>query len=100
MAKQQHALGPWDLESDETSSGMMFTVYDKHGSRLTDPYIAEDAARLIAAAPDLLAALDGLMSVLLSTDVDARIAAHKAARAALHLAKHGDAVAPAQAEQS
>lgn len=50
--------GQWDFESDETSSGAMFAVYDEYGHRLTEPYISEKSARLIAAAPDLLAALE------------------------------------------
>jgi hypothetical protein len=49
--------GPWKFESDETSSGQIFTVYDERGVRISDAYIDENPARLIAAAPDLLAAL-------------------------------------------
>lgn len=49
-------VGPWGFESDETSSGPMFSVYNNRGRRLTEPYIEEEVARLIAAAPELLAA--------------------------------------------
>ena len=38
-----HTPGPWDFEADEASSGKMFTVYDQHGIRLTDPYVGERA---------------------------------------------------------
>lgn len=56
-----HTPGPWDFEADEASSGKMFTVYDQHGIRLTDPYVGEREARLIAAAPEMFAALEELL---------------------------------------
>ena len=45
---------PWQFEADETSSGAMFGVYNEDGTRITEPYIGERSARLIAAAPELL----------------------------------------------
>ena len=65
--------GQWSFESDETSSGQAFTVYDKSGHRVTDPHIGERQARLIAAAPDLLAALELLLAAKDTKLVDALI---------------------------
>lgn len=78
----------WEFESGETSSGMMFSVYDECGRRLTEPYISESVARLIAAAPDLLAALEVTASMY---ERAAGLPMPSQAFRAIHLAKHGAA---------
>ena len=88
-----HTKGPWDFEADETSSGMTFSVYDEHGLRLTEPYIDEDASRLIAAAPYLLAALErareAVNAIVVSTRSVSFTADLRAIDAAIYLAKRG-----------
>ncbi|TPM59010.1 hypothetical protein FJ959_09055 [Mesorhizobium sp. B2-2-4] len=50
----------WAYDAEETSEGVAHSVYDEQGQRLTEPYISESGARLIAAAPELLAALEAV----------------------------------------
>lgn len=64
MTTREELVGPWGFESDETSSGPMFSVYDNRGRRLTEPYIEEEVARLIAAAPELLAVMKSALRIL------------------------------------
>lgn len=73
-SKHERTKGPWSFESDETSDGQMFTVYDEHGQRLTDPYISEAHARRISALPALVEALEKTEAVM--TIVEPR--SHKA----------------------
>ena len=52
MAEQQHTPGPWTLEADEDGTQV---IYGPDGHPLAE--VDEANARLIAAAPALLAAL-------------------------------------------
>jgi hypothetical protein len=52
----KHTPEPWTYEVHELSEGMSAIVYDAKGKALAD-HLSEDEARLIAAAPELLAAL-------------------------------------------
>lgn len=49
--------GPWSLNIED---GRAEVCVD--GERLTDPYIGDDDARLIAAAPELLDALKAILA--------------------------------------
>lgn len=58
----EHTPGPWDYDAHGIHS---------NGSRLVvDPCITESNARLISAAPDLLAVLEGLADDLPELDDD------------------------------
>lgn len=63
MTNKQHTPGPWYFEEEETSSDLLFSVYDNDGTRITESYISEASARLIAAAPELLEALEALANL-------------------------------------
>ena len=67
----QHTPGPWRLEAGRTivtSSGAFYLAYgsDAHTSlpHFTSPTELDANARLIAAAPDLLAALEAVDNVI------------------------------------
>lgn len=66
---------PWEYIEDETSSGYMFSVYNEHGKRITESYISEEEAKLIAAAPGLITALQqvqyNLNRITISTAITA-----------------------------
>lgn len=51
------AAGQWSYETHELSEGYSSIVYDERGQKIAD-HLTEDRAALIAAAPDLLAALE------------------------------------------
>lgn len=52
----------WTCEVHELSEGFSAIVYDEHGQMLAD-HLDEDRALLIAAAPDMLAALEAITQV-------------------------------------
>ncbi len=52
----KHTPGPWIVEDDKRDDYMM-TIRSSGAGRLGVAYCAKDDARLIAAAPELLAAL-------------------------------------------
>lgn len=56
QATPQFVRGPWEAEAQMLSEGEVCCVYDGDGRRIAD-YLTEDQANLIAAAPDLFAAL-------------------------------------------
>ena len=47
----------WTYENHELCNGLTSIVYDEHGTAIAD-YLDEPRARLIAAAPELLAVAD------------------------------------------
>lgn len=53
----KHTPGPWEHEVHELSEGFSAIVYGSNGQRIGTDHLSEANARLIAAAPDLLAAL-------------------------------------------
>lgn len=54
-----HTPGPWDTSRDATPEyHYQATVSDEGGERVATAFVSEANARLIAAAPDLLAAAD------------------------------------------
>lgn len=55
----------WKYETEETSSGLMFSVYDERGTRLTQPYILESQAKLIVTACNLHYELLGVLKAIL-----------------------------------
>ena len=62
-----HEEGPWRIRVDKDTDGTYLVVLDKRGN--TIGFANTDAnARLIAAAPEMLEALEGLL--LYVTDVD------------------------------
>jgi len=64
MTQPTHTPAPWTYEIDKC--GMInFRIYER-GGLVADVYHSEKNARLIAAAPDLLEALEGLFN---SSDV-------------------------------
>ena len=112
----EHTKGPWLLDcrylhSPTLASGGYHTI--DAGDRVNSPkrgyvgfsiagFMSDADARLIAAAPDLLTALEHAYEALsrhdgLAFELDGKTAKSRI-RAALRLAKHG--IAPAQAEQS
>lgn len=52
----------WTFEAEESSSGTMFSVYDESDRRLTEAFISEKDALLIAAAPAMKAELKAILS--------------------------------------
>lgn len=92
-----HTQGPWARSGrvvrrrDEKRMGHYIARVLTMGDE------AHADARLIAAAPDLLAALEELVKATYEDDY--RAALDQSSRA-IHLAKHGATIAPAQAEQS
>lgn len=82
------AAGQWSYETHELSEGYSSIVYDERGQKIAD-HLTEDRAALIAAAPDLLAALELLIHVVKDTPnisldaANAVLAARLAIRAAL-----------------
>ena len=76
----QHTPGPWELR--QSSRDYWFIDYDQGGEgyTLTKLDCGEKDARLISAAPDLLAAIEGLLNALPSATTHPAI---KAARAAI-----------------
>lgn len=76
----QHTPGPWELR--QSSRDYWFIDYDQGGEgyTLTKLDCGEKDARLISAAPELLAALEGLLNALPSATTHPAI---KAARAAI-----------------
>lgn len=53
----EHTPGPWSYEVHELSEGYSAIVYDARGQRVGTDHLSEADAALIAAAPDLLAAI-------------------------------------------
>lgn len=101
MRNNNHTPGPWHINTIEANP---HTVHSDRGlvatCMLPPPfgpetwsghtvYETEANARLIAAAPELLAALEGLLSVVNVRIDDPRIELFDAARAALAKAKGG-----------
>ena len=76
----QHTSGPWELR--QSSRDYWFIDYEQGGEgyTLTKLDCGEKDARLISAAPDLLAAIEGLLNALPSATTHPAI---KAARAAI-----------------
>lgn len=56
----------WEYVEEQLSEGIAYSVYDEGGDKLTMPYIGEKAARLIAAAPELLVALKAAYRALVN----------------------------------
>lgn len=102
LSREEHTPGPWEVRSRHESRGEHTTVTRYVAipgedyievSRLTDPtpygdLTARANARLIAAAPDLLAALRDIMPMLaecdcIYSDRDAPLCPCRAARAAI-----------------
>lgn len=66
----QHTPGPWVVAGPDAASGPGY-VMTRGGTYVAKPLINYDAnARLIAAAPELLEALEGLLSF--AEDVEAK----------------------------
>ncbi len=63
MSKQdKHTPGPWDFHCDAVPEwAVQTTVYGQTGDRVAVVFDREANVPLIAAAPDLLAALDGIL---------------------------------------
>jgi hypothetical protein len=65
MSSMSYTPGPWRIESRKTDDGVGWIVTGPSESWMewggsTAPYFTQADARLIAAAPDLLAALQGI----------------------------------------
>ena len=60
----QHTPGPWETSRDAVPAGhVQITVYEfVSGDRVATVFQNEANARLIAAAPDLLAALEAMLA--------------------------------------
>ena len=86
MSEQMHTPSGWTFEAEETSDGMMFSVYDADDWRLTDVGIGEREARLMSAAPDLAESVRALLKL---HEAHHNHPVHAAARAALSLASPG-----------
>ena len=74
MVDRTHTPGPWSYEMHELSTGPSGIVYGKNGQRVgsaggTD-HLTEEDARLIAAAPEMLAALKSALDFLSDLDRD------------------------------
>jgi hypothetical protein len=71
MDDVKHTPGPWKVYTAK-NGGKIIGIGDAEGGGVTDPNFAlwragkeqQANARLIAAAPDLLAALEGMMALL------------------------------------
>lgn len=87
--------GPWSYEVHELSEGYSAIVYDERGHAIAD-HLTEDRARLIAAAPELLAALQWALAELDKSTSYAHpgqfLACDTRARAAIAKATAGGAV--------
>lgn len=82
----QHTPSPWTVSGKQVKSidhGKWHTVATANNPKFTDEANASNA-RLIAAAPELLAALEGLLNALPSATTHPAI---KAARAVIAKAK-------------
>lgn len=66
----KHTPGPWCLDDDGFVYGEGFIVSDPHSSPDIDPDEREANARLIAAAPELLAALQWFCACMHDDSVD------------------------------
>ncbi len=64
MSEATHTPGPWRVEGWSDAIGSGNTVLDDDGRAVSDGRISAADARLIAAAPDLLAALRHAYDVL------------------------------------
>lgn len=83
-AEQKHTPGPWDYRKLPSGAYIVFHTYDKP----TAGFIYQEPnARLIAAAPDLLEALDCLTAVIgltpIKGNLEALQEAYEQARAAI-----------------
>lgn len=91
----QHTQEPWSYEVHELSEGYSAIVYDERGHAIAD-HLAEDRARLIAAAPELLTALKDIRAELSSNPAKEPTLrmdiAYRIADAALSKATAGGAV--------
>lgn len=64
MSEAKHTPGPWKYEVHELSEGFSAIVYGSTtGLRIGTDHLSEADARLIAAAPDLLAMIKRLVEV-------------------------------------
>lgn len=66
-----HSPGPWETSPDAVPDGhTQVTVYaERDGERVATVFRTEGNARLIAAAPDLLAAAQEALRVLVNADL-------------------------------
>lgn len=67
----KHTPGPWSVHADPDNPGCC-TIYPDHGHPIGDcgAYFDPGNARLIAAAPDLLEALEELRGAVIDLDQD------------------------------
>ncbi len=91
----QHTPGPWcvnDLYADTEirgpeNSGAMICVMSPWGIAADDPSPQRANARLIAAAPDLLAATEALLDAITGANGSKELTAIHAAVCAIHKAR-------------
>jgi len=95
MSEAKHTPGPWEAKNtgrhwnNEEIDNWIIT-YGKDDEQIVDHCYEEADARLIAAAPDLLAACESFVGAYpmgINKDLDE---AYRAARAAIHKVKGGD----------
>ncbi len=67
MTDTQHTPGPWEIRRDTDVTGYpVFSIAGMSGEQKRDVVTLDANARLIAAAPDLLAALEDLRAEALA----------------------------------
>ena len=87
MSQVKHTPGPWKAYPHDCCPGNWHWVAGLPGLGKTEVHLAEANAHLIAAAPDLLAALETWVDVLCINGDDCPLEYHQKARAAIAKAR-------------
>ena len=69
MSNQKHTPGPWHVEMNDNYMRLYMPASGLEGD-VARGYVGESTARLIAAAPELLAALEGLVNFVANSGME------------------------------